>query len=105
MEGNIDREGLQNNLLKLGEEINSLQVKHDLLEQKVQQASSSVSSMGSGGFKGALSSNELKTLMEKVNQVENNSALMSANLSDTDLKLQLLENTTYNGRQIWKVTT
>ena len=94
---------MKNDLTKIIEEINDLHARHDLLEKKVQQASSSFSSTPGGGVNGALSGNELKALMEKVNQVENNSALMSANLSDTDLKLQLLENTTYNGKQIWKV--
>ena len=38
-----------------------------------------------------------------MDQLENGSAMLSATLSDLELKLQLLENTTYGGRQLWKV--
>jgi len=46
---------------------------------------------------------ELKKGVEKVDQLESGSAVLSANLSELELKLQLLENTCYDGQQLWKV--
>jgi len=46
---------------------------------------------------------ELKHGIGRVDQLESGSAVLSANLSELELKLQLLENTCYGGQQLWKV--
>lgn len=39
----------------------------------------------------------------RIDQLESGNAVLSANLSELEMKLQLLENTCYDGHQLWKV--
>ncbi|XP_057305913.1 TNF receptor-associated factor 3-like [Hydractinia symbiolongicarpus] len=45
----------------------------------------------------------LKECNEKVERLDNSQTMLSSNLSDLDLRQQLLENTCYNGRMLWKI--
>ena len=41
--------------------------------------------------------------LRKIEALENGSAHLTADISDVNLRIQLLENTTYNGRTVWKI--
>ena len=59
--------------------------------------------VATSGEKSGKNSKELKNTFRKIDEIEIQSATMSANLADLELKLQLLENTSYNGYQLWKI--
>ena len=105
LEINTTTGALTGDIERIGLDLSTLSSKQDMLEKKVQQATMNFGGgiSGGGSGDGTFTNEELKRLMGKVDQVENGNALLSANLSDTDLKSQLLENTSYDGRQIWKV--
>lgn len=48
-------------------------------------------------------SKEVENCRKEIEKLDINSAMASSNLADMELKLQLLENTSYNGRQLWKI--
>lgn len=47
--------------------------------------------------------NTLESNRNKIEQIDRDYAVLNSSLADTELKLCLLENTTYNGRQVWKI--
>ena len=96
---------LENNIetvdmLGTGEEIENLQSRQGTLERMVHEASAMSSYMLR---EGAPSTSDLRRLMNKTSVVEENTAVMCANLSDTDIRLQVLAKTAYEGKQLWKV--
>jgi len=75
------------------------------VEQKYVEAEGKLRNLPGGSHGGGVvgMDEELKRGVERVDQLESGSAVLSANLSELELKLQLLENTCYEGQQLWKV--
>lgn len=89
----MDLKASGTNVEQIDAKLNELGQKYNEVEDKIKRGFG-----GSGEGEGSGSS-----VAKKVDDLESGSAVLSANLSDLELRLQLLENTCYDGRQLWKV--
>ena len=93
----IDVCAQQDSLQDIANKLTEIDLKYNEFEEKLKSGFPETS-LGSN-----LDSEEVKQGIAKIDQLESTSAVLSANLSDLELKLQLLENTCYEGQQLWKV--
>ncbi len=86
------------NIRDIGNRFTQLEQQYMEVEGKLHNGSNGISTTAS-----YTADEEIKKGVEKIGHLENGSAVLSANVSELELKLQLLENTCYEGQQLWKV--
>jgi len=82
------------NILDIGNKFTQIENQYVQAEEKLRNGA---------GSSAHSADEEVKQSIEKIDRLESGSAVLSANLSELELKLQLLENTCYEGQQLWKV--
>lgn len=95
----IEERTQQDSVKQLAQKMNEITMRYNEMEGKLRSGGAGPST----AVIGSLNPADVEQGITKLDQLESGSAVLSANLSDLELKLQLLENTTYGGKQLWKV--
>ncbi|XP_057304946.1 TNF receptor-associated factor 5-like isoform X2 [Hydractinia symbiolongicarpus] len=94
--------GKEESIIAIQEQMAVVDSQYQEFERKLQNLDTRGASSGFVGNSIEMR-RDLDNYAAKIDMIETNNAVISANLSDVELKLQLLENTSYDGRQLWKI--